>query len=89
MEPDGSLLIRFDKNGFEVNPFLFKRHPDKSALIVEDLRGTEVFRASYDNPRLLRVRGKITIGPRVVDIPGLGIKDSCFSHFPNAFAVTY
>ncbi len=66
---DGSLIVRFDEEGFVVNPNLIKGHPNKSTLVVEDLYGNEVLRAQYENKRLLRLQGKISVDGQVVTIP--------------------
>jgi hypothetical protein len=77
---DGSMLVRLDNNGFEVNPLLFKRHPDKSTLIVEDAFGSEVFYARYANKRLFRVRGKLNIDGQEFDIPYAGVTGGCIGY---------
>jgi hypothetical protein len=58
----GLLVVRFDENGFEVNPILLKRHPNKSRLIVEDLHGDVVFKAVYANKHVLRLDANIVTG---------------------------
>jgi hypothetical protein len=86
---DGSLIVRFDEDGFEVSPALYKRHPDKSTLVVEDSFGNEVLRVRYKNQKTLYLRGKINIDGRFVDIPfaGFGVSDLCSFHSHVAFNI--
>jgi hypothetical protein len=76
---DGTLIVRFDETGFEVNPGLLKRHPDKSTLIVEDTHGNQVVKARYANRRVFSLEGKIDINGQIVTIPAVNIRRGCFS----------
>jgi hypothetical protein len=79
-EKSGRILVKLDDSGLDVNPLLFKKHPDKSTLIIEDSFGNEVLRARYANKRYLYVRGKIILDGEVVDIPmGTRITGGCLA----------
>lgn len=89
---DGSIIVKFDENGFEVGSDFFKRHPDKRTLIVTDLRGEEVLKVVYVNKRYLRLQGKLTLnGQLLFDTStlqhwcapsGLGIRLELFNQSP-------
>jgi hypothetical protein len=64
---DGSIIVRFDEDGFEVGPGFFKRHPNKSTLIVTDLRGTEVLKVVYANKHYLWMRAKIIVNGELIE----------------------
>jgi hypothetical protein len=65
---DGSIIVKFDDTGFEVSPFYFKRHPNKSTLIVTDLHGIEVLKVVYANKHLLRFNSRLIVdGQEIAD----------------------
>lgn len=80
---DGTLVARFDSDGFEVSPILFKRHPDKSTLIVEDQSGNKMIKVQYLNKKTITLRGYLVIDGQRVNIPNAGrmqLEDGCSIH---------
>jgi hypothetical protein len=76
---DHSIIVQFSEDGFAVNPNLIKLHPDKSTLIVENLRGDPVLKARYINKRTFSLEGKILVNGKVVDIPYAQFDHACLS----------
>jgi hypothetical protein len=69
-DKDGVVLIKFDENGFEVGPQLYKRHPDKSTLIVTNLRGEEVLKLTYLNKHYVRMHAHLVVDGQMLFDPG-------------------
>ena len=86
-DSDDTLIARFDEDGFEVNPHLLKRHPDKSTLIVEDTHGNQVMKARYSSKRVFTLEGKLSLGGRLVTIPYIHFQQSCFRGVANAITI--
>jgi len=83
---DGTMVARCDEYGCEVSPRYFKRHPDKSTLIVDDVYGRTVFKEQYLNPHCLVIEGKVLVARQWVDIPGaingMILRGGCSYHYP-------
>jgi hypothetical protein len=82
--PDGSIIAKFDEDGFIVMPPYIGRHPNKSTLKVWDSHGVEFTKVVYVNKRLLRLKmpslgiGTEVLsdekGPSICLPPGAGIE---------------
>lgn len=82
---DGTIAVRFDENGFEVNPPYVKRILNKSTLVVENDKGDVVVRAEYLNKRTFRFfalmadsEGRSVRFPRLYNNVQIG--HLCFGH---------
>jgi len=80
LDASRNIVARFDENGFEVGPNLFKRHPDKSTLIVEDLKGNQLLKVRYGNEHLITFSGTIDIGLGMFGISLDAPPSRCWSH---------
>src|ERR1700692_2140949 len=63
---DGSLMARFDEDGFEVGNGFKGRHPNKSTLIIEDSHGARVLKVAYMNKTYLSIEGSIVVDGKVI-----------------------
>ena len=74
-DKDGTIIVKFDEDGFVVGPQFLKRRPDKSTLIVTDVRGDEVLKAVYVTKSYLWLRAKIILNGELIT------NTSLFQHF--------
>jgi hypothetical protein len=76
-DKSGSILIRFDDDGFEVGPQLYKRHPDKSTLIATDATGEQVLKVTYVNKHFMRVQAHIVVDGQLLFDPSKEFGSRC------------
>jgi hypothetical protein len=76
-DKNGVILIKFDEDGFEVGPQLYKRHPDKSTLIATDVLGNEVLKVTYLNKHFMRVHAHIIVDGMLLFDPSREFGSRC------------
>ena len=58
----GEIVVRFNDEGFVVNPLFIKGQPNKSTLVVDDRNGEEVLRATYTNKHIFKLDAQLVLG---------------------------
>jgi hypothetical protein len=56
---DGTILARFDRDGYVLGSHLVIKRPDKSTLIVVDKYGEEAIDIQYLNPHAIKISGHL------------------------------
>lgn len=72
-DKDDHIIVKLDEDGFVVGPQFLKLHPNKSTLIVTDLRGEEMLKIVYAAKHYLWIRARVIVnGNLITDTSALG-----------------